>query len=401
MSTVTALTTAGVDRRIQGFRSVLDRTTGRLVELDADVTRRLMEGSLTLRGATAAAWADAVPRQAALWRGQLALESLLTVLVHERGSKKSVPPTVLARLDELLEGPSVELPNPPRIGTPHLTDDAASTVACSIADVLEQMSSDFDVVRELVDAVAYVWGELTDRLHELATSMSDLERQVQTRGVRRPNDLVRLTSDLAEAEATALQDPISFETGQMERLAPRGQRVQEMIDQATRENLATVEDLLVADESIGASLEMLATCQAQLETWSEKLIVPETTLLRLKAVAQDLDRLRVECEQSRTAGDGKPAGELRVQAQRLRDEVTILVTAEGARMERRNELRGLLGAYRAKANAVGLAEDLEIDTLVRLAHDALYVAPCSLEEAETCVRELRREIDRLQGETTR
>jgi hypothetical protein len=305
---------------------------------------------------------------------------------------------VLARLDELLDGVSVEMPSPPRSGAPHLTDDPASTVAFSMADVFEQMSSDFDVVRDLVDAVAYVWGELTDRLNELATSMSDLEKQVQIQGIRRPNDLVRLTSDLAEAEATTLEDPISFNPAQMERLTARVQRLRETVDQATREQLATVEDLLVADEHIGASLEMLATCQAQLETWSEKIVVPEMAVLRLHAVAQDLDRLRLECEQAREAGGGTPPGELRVQAQGLRDEVTILVTAESLRMERRDELRGLFGAYRAKANAVGLAENLEIDALVRLAHDALYVAPCSLEEAETCVTGLQRGIDRLRRE---
>jgi hypothetical protein len=400
MSTVTALTMAGVDRRIQEFRSVLDRTTGRLVELDADVTRRLLEGSRTLRGATAEAWADAAPRHAALWRGQLALESLLAVLVHERGSKKTVPLAVLVRLDELLDGTSVELPIPPQIGAPHLTDDPTSTAACSIADVLEQMSSDFDVVRKLVDAVAYVWGELTDRLHQLATSVSDLERQVQTQGVRRPNDLVRLISDVAEAEATALEDPMSFGTTQMEGLTARGQRVRETIDHATGEKQALVEDLVVADEHIGASLEMLATCLTQLEAWSEKIVVPEATLLRLQAVAHDLDLLRKECDQAQSTGGRTSPGELRFQALGLEEEVRRLVTAEGAPMERRDELRGLLGAYRAKANAVGLAENLEIDALVRSAHDALYVAPCSLEEAETCVTELRRGIDRLQRETT-
>ena len=57
------------------FRAVLDRTTASLVELDADVTRQLLESSTSLRGATAAAWADASRRHADLWRGQFALET--------------------------------------------------------------------------------------------------------------------------------------------------------------------------------------------------------------------------------------------------------------------------------------------------------------------------------------
>jgi hypothetical protein len=51
-------------------------------------------------------------------------------------------------------------------------------------------------------------------------------------------------------------------------------------------------------------------------------------------------------------------------------------------LDRREELRGRLGAYQAMAGRHGLAEDPELDELYRRAYDLLWTAPCDLLEAE-------------------
>jgi hypothetical protein len=51
-------------------------------------------------------------------------------------------------------------------------------------------------------------------------------------------------------------------------------------------------------------------------------------------------------------------------------------------LDRRDELRGRLGAYQAMAGRHGHAEDPELDELYRLAYDLLWTAPCDLIEAE-------------------
>jgi hypothetical protein len=52
-----------------------------------------------------------------------------------------------------------------------------------------------------------------------------------------------------------------------------------------------------------------------------------------------------------------------------------------ALLAQRDELRGRLGAYRAKAQAYGLAEDAELCRLAELAQGTLYTAPCDLTAA--------------------
>ena len=59
--------------------------------------------------------------------------------------------------------------------------------------------------------------------------------------------------------------------------------------------------------------------------------------------------------------------------------------ANQAPLARRNELRGLLEAYQAKAAASGRVEDPELIRFGRMARDALYLAPCDLARAEASV----------------
>ena len=56
-------------------------------------------------------------------------------------------------------------------------------------------------------------------------------------------------------------------------------------------------------------------------------------------------------------------------------------------LDRRNELRGLLDAYHAKAVDSGRAEEVELAEMHRDAHDALWSAPCDLAAAEVAVRQ--------------
>ena len=68
----------------------MERIGQNLVELDADVTRQMLDASSSLAGQTADRWHDAQGRLSSLWQGQLALADVLERVVDERGSKSSV-----------------------------------------------------------------------------------------------------------------------------------------------------------------------------------------------------------------------------------------------------------------------------------------------------------------------
>ncbi|WP_449065748.1 hypothetical protein [Planomonospora algeriensis] len=62
-------------------------------------------------------------------------------------------------------------------------------------------------------------------------------------------------------------------------------------------------------------------------------------------------------------------------------------------LARRDELRGRLEAFRAKAVRLGRAEDTRLDRLYRHARDLLWTAPCDLRRAAVAVTGYRRAIE--------
>ena len=224
----------GIDRRISELRTVLDRATGNLVELDADVTRQLLESSTSLRGVTAESWADASRRHAELWRGQFALESVLTQIAETRGTRRSLPQTTLIRLDQLLGTECVELPRPAATGLPRLTDGPAPTISLTIEDALRQMSEDYEVVARVVAAVAEIWGEPTDRLHRVAGEVEELEQRLRDQGARPSNELQAIARAVAETELLARDDPLALSSATLEELQARVGRLRASLEEILR-----------------------------------------------------------------------------------------------------------------------------------------------------------------------
>ncbi len=66
--------------------------------------------------------------------------------------------------------------------------------------------------------------------------------------------------------------------------------------------------------------------------------------------------------------------------------------AYGTPLEQRDELRGLLGAYRTRAARNGLAEDAALADAYRAAHDLLWSAPCDVREAALRVERYQRAV---------
>ena len=75
-------------------------------------------------------------------------------------------------------------------------------------------------------------------------------------------------------------------------------------------------------------------------------------------------------------------GRWRRSADRWLADARLVAAANGAAVARRNELRGLLQAFRAKSLAMGRAEEPDLVSLHQAAEQALYVAPCDLLRAE-------------------
>jgi len=392
VSAVTKLTVEAIDGRIGQFRAVLDRTTANLVALDADMTRQLLESSTSLRGATAASWADASRRHADLWRGQFALENALTQIAHGRGTKKSLPQTALVRLDELLGAACVQLPRSPDGARPRLTEGPVPTLSLTIADALDAMSNDYDVVAQVVAAVADVWGEPSERLRQAAEAMGRLEGRLVQYGVRKSNEFGSVARAVAETEDVARNDPLALDIAAVPGLRARVTRLEDSVDGLLRGREQRLQDLTAAEGGVRAGLAAVDSCRTQLERGAEKVLVTDDTWSALERLAEQFVLLQRDVELARQPGADGPCTALVARGESLLLHVTRLAMAAQAGIEKRDELRGVLGAYQAKAQAIGLAENVELAELYAAARDVLYSAPCDLELAEQSIARFQRAI---------
>ena len=126
--------------------------------------------------------------------------------------------------------------------------------------------------------------------------------------------------------------------------------------------------------------------------------MPDDTWAALERVAQDYDRLARDAGLARQPGATGSCAALAVRAEGLMEEVTRLAGTVVSGLQARDELRGVLSAYQAKAQALGLAESVELGELYAAAREELYSAPCDLAVAEQRVLGYQEAIRTATGE---
>ena len=254
------------------------------------------------------------------------------------------------------------------------------------------MSEDYEVVARVVAAVADVWGEPAERLHRVAGEVEELEQRLRDQGVRRSNELQAIALAVAETELLVRDDPLALSPTTVEELQARATRLRASLEEILRRRAARLADLEAVEESIAAGRAAVAAGREELDRVARKILVLDETRAALERVALEYDRLAGEAGLARQPGASGSCSALAVQAEGLMEEVTRLAGTADSGLRARDELRGVLTAYQAKAQALGLAEDVELGELYAATREELYSAPCDLGRAEQRVLEYQRAI---------
>jgi hypothetical protein len=382
-----------VDDRIAELHTVLDKVESALVEFDGDEYRRLLAAT-PLTGDTATRWTKANADAELAWKSFLAVKDWLAAIVERRGTRSSISAELRDELiDDLARTPAEILSGAP---APGATSSRGAPPA-SIDGLLQATLRANEAARAVVARVAAIWEGTSPKLAALESESSTLEEQASQAGVRPPNDLAVARRLLAELRTRCAGDPLSVDprtdpTAQITAGVGRARAaVQEVI--ASRQHLSeeTTATIAEIDEAISA----LSRARAKEEESAQK-ISGSTALAEIEPAAAELGRLRDEllAVQSETNVDlaVRALAALRGRSAAALDRARSLAAAGGASLAERNELRGRLDAYRAKALAIGRAEDAELDSLYRQAIDALFSAPCDLRHSESLVLAYQRAL---------
>jgi hypothetical protein len=363
-----------------------------LVDLDDNTSRKdLDRGPLT--GRTAAAWADAIAALTQLWDGYGMLTALITEARSVRNQRRFTDSEKTAYVHQVL-GRSITLSTKTvPLAQRGLLGAGQVSTTCSPAELLSAMEAAFQTAVDVAVRAGDVWHRLLPEAATLASSVAHLRR------LTRSATLDEADRRLGDFTAALASDPLGCDENVLT-------EVRTLLDRADAERTS-------AGELREALTQRLADARA--------LAGQITEAARAAAVAEDdvAGRFADSAIAVVSGPDLRPdlaaidalaaAGHWSLISPRLadwsrraRERIAALHAATARNTEMlstRNELRGRLDAYQAKAGRRGLSEDPALAPLAEQARAALYTAPCRLEAARAAVNAYQDAVARLTAPT--
>jgi hypothetical protein len=378
-----------------------DAVQANLLELDASFGKRLLAGA-TLAGETRRRWDAAATALQELWETFTAYTAVVDRLAELTRDPRRAGQKEMQELSGLLTGRPVRLTRAP---APLHRRDLADTgrLDMTLAGAVAAMRKAFSAVTEVTAAAEAVWTEAAGRLDPVAEQLN------KARPLLAGLDDDELVADFRDAEARLDDlrgglnaDPLALwhdgcaDTSAADRLrdqvAALAPRIAEL-DRLRREAGMRIENLRAAIETARAARRDAAAAWQRaaaritgVPPLPEEIPGPPLDALAALAAAGRWTRLSAElagCESALEAA----------QAQ-TRDTERIVATL----LAQRDELRGLLGAYKAKAARIGSAEDPDLGDKYQRAHDLLWTAPCDLAAATAAVTGYQQAILAKEGQ---
>jgi hypothetical protein len=380
---VTAAVTAAVSER--------DTIQQNLLDLDGSFGKRLLAGA-TLTGETKRRWDAASADLATLWETFTVYSAVVDRAAEILAGLRRSPGPQLAEITSLLTGPSVQLTRPSSaLARGDLTSSGVTAV--TLAAAVQDMRRAFATVSEVVNAAEAVWNQGADQLQQIETDLGGAKQQAASFADE------ALTGAIAAAETTLAElhqvlnsDPLALWQGGRADLTRLGR-----LRERTAAAVARANELAALRDNAGRRIAAVTVVvQGARDAWQDAMAARQRAADKIAAGALPappsvsglaarlggLDTLRTEGRWARLDSEldlvERQAAAVSRGCRDAEQQATAL-------LDRREELRGLLDAYRARAAKLGGAEDADLDARYDRAHDLLWTAPCDLPAATDAV----------------
>jgi hypothetical protein len=376
-----------------------DTIQANLLDLDGSFGKRLLAGA-KLTGETRRRWESATAAMTTLWETFSAYSAVVDRAAELLAGGKLTGPK-LEDLNTLLNGTSVRLARASSaVARGDLTGKAETEVTPSAA--VREMRRAFADVADLVATAENVWNGIADQLQQVAADLAAARQR--TEGLADESlaeALGQAETDLGQLRDLLNSDPLALWLRSPGNLGGRDGRVDDArLDRLRQRAAAAVSragELAAVRENADRRISAVATSvSAARASWQDAMAARERAAARIAAaLLPEPPEVRGLADRLAALDTLKAAGRW----PRLASELDLLeeqaaAVAKGCRdaerqatelMDRRDELRGLLDAYQARAAKLGGAEDSELDARYDRAHDLLWTAPCDLSAAAEAV----------------
>ncbi len=375
------------DRTLAHLLNERERISAALLELEAHQGHQLLDGA-ALTGRTAERQREVQARTTALWELFNLYEAVLGRARELRARHSRPGQAQLAELTMLLAGPSVELPaeEVPLERRTLLSPPTGERL--TLAAAVQRMTPLYEEAARLVAAVDTVWSALLERFEDVDRERRAAVALAERLGASDPA-LDRLSAELDALGTTVRTDPLALsrndraDTTRLDAAAHELAGLRRALEEAARVQGGYAERLDRLRAAIG---EVRAAEQEALRARDEVLVkIASSTLPDLPDRARALeDRLAAVAPlagQRRWADLAARATDLEAAAATALEQARAATGLITGLLDRREELRGRLEAYRMKAARLGHAEDAELGRIYQAARDLLWTSPCDLRKA--------------------
>jgi hypothetical protein len=361
-----------------------------LLDLDGSFGKRLLSGA-ALTGETRRRWDTATADLTRLWEIFTAYSAVVDRAAEMLPGVRRAAGRVLPDITAIFNAPSVRLPGgSSAVAQGNITGTAEQAVTMVAA--VREMRRLFAGVADVVNAAETVWNAVADQLQQVAADLGAArERSGGIEDDVLAGALAVAEADLAQLREVVNGDPLPlWHRGQVD--TARLDRLRERAAAAVSRAAELAALRADADQRIAT---VAAAVTAARDAWQAGMAARERAAAKIAAappappgvhdLAQrlaGLDDLRAAGRWSRLAAE---LDQLEGQAAAAASDCRDVERQAAALLDRREELRGLLGAYQAKAARVGGAEDSLLEYRYDRAHNLLWTAPCDLSAAADAV----------------
>ena len=384
-----------IDRLLERYGAAEGRIAANLLDLHDHPTYDLLtSGALT--GTTARRLGEFAADAPRLWTDLDALGATLRQARTLRAEGR-MNAERRSRLAELLTGPSVLVD----VGTTPLAerdllDPQRTETRVSIDDLLARLRDLYEPLRDGVAAIDAVWRDVLPRLDAADVTGDELAGEISELGTPEPH-VDRLQRLVVDVRKRVMDDPLGLDPdigAELDRLAADAAR---RVGELRRSHDQLDADLARTEVLVAEARSLRSRAAVALAEAGAKIAAPQH-LAQVPAEAA-VDELARRGHELRTSDQpwqhvrGRLDALLRL-AERLVAQLTEAERRNRHPIEHRDQLRGLLGAYRAKAAAVGLIEVPAIADLADEAHHELYTSPTDLDRGASLVDAVAEAINR-------
>jgi hypothetical protein len=399
------LSRTDADRVLTGLTATYERVAAAIYAVDTHPALAPLRGNL-VTGATLSRWRVLSPEIDLLWAHFQRLgDALERARALRAGGRPGDPEW--GQLCDLLTGSTIGLAADGMPADGAATGGAAVASRVSLGELAQGLESRCASVASHLSDVESARSAVVARAVPVISVVETAATLAEELGER--VDAAALRQSLAEAQRIDVDDPLAaapggrFTTAAEARwagLTARAKQLQESLTDVDRlrtdypRRLAALAELIesVAAEEVEASRSYQ---QAR-----EKIVDPgladppdAAPILRVR-LAELAPAVTAESTWRRRAEQVAVVTE---SARRARERAGELKRTADDLVARRNELRGRLDAYRAKAAARGLAEDEQLTVHYGQAHDLLFTAPCDLRASTRAVYAYQQTLARVLG----